>query len=259
MDVEQIKKDVKPRVERHISKLIIVWVIYTCYIILFPINIFLFFIEPGINYFFIRFVNKKRSYPPDVFKYINKRWDFFYTGFLRRMITFGYSLLFIVPGIIKHYEYALVPQILTDPKLKDVRGKACLELSKQMMAKHMGECFLLDISFIYWHLLAIPTLGFLELYIMPYQLAARYKLLYEIKINYLGEEPSYIMESDATYTPVAIIHRKRSIPVPINQDAEGHFKPKFCMRCGERLPKESNVCLYCGFIYEHPKEKEKTY
>ena len=253
MDVEQIKKEIKPYVESKLPELIPMYLVYFLYQLAFPFHFFWAYIEIGITYNFMRFVKHKRFYFADIYRFSNKKKDFNETNFVRRMIIFGYTLLGIIPGIIKHYSYALVPMLLMDPKFKDKRGMNCLELSDKMMRNHRLELWLLDFSFFFLHILAIFTLGFLELYIKPYQLAARTKLLYEIKKNYVGEEPSFMLESDATYTPVTIIRKKKLSMPTINRDEQGNFKPKYCMECGKELPPNSLSCLYCGFIYDNEK------
>jgi uncharacterized membrane protein len=250
MDIQAIKDYVKPKVEENAFSLFGVYVIFFIYKIAFPFHIFFFFIEPGINYYMIRFVNGKRTYVSDMFRYIEKMWDFFWTGLLRNLCVFGRTLLLIVPGVIAHYEYLLVPLILTDPKLKDVRGRKCLKLSKEMLRGHIMECFLLDLSFIWLHILGIFSLGILEIYVLPFQMSAKYKLLYEIKKQYTGEEESFMMDSDATYTPVKVIHRKESKALEVHRDQEGNFVAHYCLQCGKPLPPNSKSCIYCGYIYE---------
>ena len=251
MDIEQIKKDLRPHVDSKISKLIPVYLIYFLYQLAIPLHFTWAYIEIGVIYNMMRFVKHKRFYLADVYRFQAQKKDFIYTTFLKRIRIFYLTILGIIPGIIAHYNYLLVPMILMDPKLKDKRGKECLELSEKMMKNHRLECLLLDFSFFFYHIIAIFTLGFLELYIKPYQLATRVKLLYDIKSQYLGEEPSFMLESDAIYTPVTIIRRKKlSIPT-IYRDEEGHFTPKYCMQCGKPLPPNKTTCLYCGYIYDH--------
>ena len=52
------------------------------------------------------------------------------------------------------------------------------------MNGHKMEYFMLGLSFIGWHLLAIPTLMILEIWIVPYQQTAITKYMYDLRINY---------------------------------------------------------------------------
>ena len=96
----------------------------------------------------------------------------FYKNIVKVMIikdikTILWGLLLIVPGIIKSYEYKMIPYILGEhPEMS--KEQAFME-SKLMMNGHKWHAFLLDLSFIGWRLLSIPTLGILNLfYVSPY-------------------------------------------------------------------------------------------
>ena len=250
MDIQSVKDFVKPKVEENIFSLFGTVVIFFIYKIAFPFNVFFFFIEPGLNYYIVRFVNNRQVHSSDIFRYLDNMWDFFWTGLLRNITVIFSSIFFIIPGVIAHYQYSLVPLILADENYT-VRGRACLKLSKEMLRGHVLECFLLDLSFIVLHILAIFTLGLLEIYVLPFQMTAKYKFLYEIKKQYTGRDESFMMESDATYTPVAVFKRKESRALDIHRDEEGNFVAQYCLKCGRQLPPNKKTCLYCGYIYNN--------
>ena len=81
--------------------------------------------------------------------------------------VFLWSLLLIVPGIVKGYEYRMIPYLLAEnPRLSKAEA---FRLSKQMMDGEKGHAFLLDLSFIGWVLLTVCTCGLLGLfYVAPY-------------------------------------------------------------------------------------------
>lgn len=87
--------------------------------------------------------------------------------FLRSLFTFLWTLLFVVPGIIKHYEYLMVPYILSEnPGMG--RQEAFL-ISKRMMMGQKLNTFVMDLSFIGWRILEGMTLGILGIfYVEPY-------------------------------------------------------------------------------------------
>lgn len=66
--------------------------------------------------------------------------------------VFLWSLLLIIPGIIKQYEYKMVPYILAENP--DMSGSEAKELSKRMMEGEKMNAFWLDFSFIGWWLVA---------------------------------------------------------------------------------------------------------
>ena len=89
------------------------------------------------------------------------------TMLLRDIYIFLWSLLLVVPGIIKSYEYKMVPYILAENPGMD-RKEAFL-ISKQMMNGQKWEAFVLDLSFIGWNILSVFTCGILSLlYVQPY-------------------------------------------------------------------------------------------
>lgn len=73
--------------------------------------------------------------------------------FQRTIRVFCWTLLFIVPGIIKSYEYMMIPYIMAEnPELSKKRA---FEISSKMMDGRKGEAFKLDLSFIGWNLLSV--------------------------------------------------------------------------------------------------------
>lgn len=91
--------------------------------------------------------------------------------------VFLWSLLFIIPGIVKAFEYRLVPYIVCDNP--EISTKEALQKSRDMMRGNKWKAFVLDLSFLGWDLLSVLTLGILEvLYVMPYKQATN-AALYE--------------------------------------------------------------------------------
>lgn len=90
------------------------------------------------------------------------------TMFFRDLYTVLWALLFIIPGIYKSYQYRLVPYIMAETP--DMGFKEALQLSKDMMDGQKWNAFVLDLSFIGWHLLSVMTCGILAvLYVAPYK------------------------------------------------------------------------------------------
>lgn len=89
------------------------------------------------------------------------------TMFLRDLFTALWSLLLVVPGIVKHYEYLMVPYIIAENPAMDY--KEAFQISKQMMDGEKMEAFIMDLSFIGWYLLSAVTCGLLAIfYVNPY-------------------------------------------------------------------------------------------
>jgi len=75
-------------------------------------------------------------------------------GAMLRMTIFIFlwSLLLVIPGIIKAYQYHMVPFILSESP--EITGKEAMRISRQMTNGQKGDMFVLDLSFIGWSILA---------------------------------------------------------------------------------------------------------
>ncbi len=95
--------------------------------------------------------------------------------FLRDLFIFLWTLLLIVPGIIKTYEYRMVPYILAEQP--DISSTDAFAISKEMMRGQKLEAFGLDLSFIGWWLGSVITCGILGIFwVSPYQAATNAEL-----------------------------------------------------------------------------------
>ena len=90
------------------------------------------------------------------------------TMFHTQLSIFLWSLLLIIPGIYKQYQYRMVEYILAEHP--DMYYKDVMQLSKDMMAGEKWNAFVLDLSFILWNVGSIITCGTLHvLFVAPYQ------------------------------------------------------------------------------------------
>ena len=104
------------------------------------------------------------------------------TGLLQGIYIFLWTLLLIVPGIIKSLSYSQTNYILKDyPELKN---NAAIELSMAMMKGRKFDYFCLILSFIGWILLGILTLGIGFLWISPYIATASAHFYEHVKEEY---------------------------------------------------------------------------
>ena len=87
--------------------------------------------------------------------------------FLRDLFTVLWALLLIVPGIIKSYEYRMIPYLLAEnPELS---VSEAFGMTKKIMDGNKMDTFVLDLSFFPWILLAAMTCGILSVvYVAPY-------------------------------------------------------------------------------------------
>ena len=86
---------------------------------------------------------------------------------LMTLYTFLWTLLFIIPGIVKSYSYAMTPYILA--KYTNVDASSAITLSRRIMNGRKVDLFVVDLSFIGWQLLNVLTFGILGIfYVFPY-------------------------------------------------------------------------------------------
>ena len=98
------------------------------------------------------------------------------------ILTFLWTLLFIIPGIIKAFSYAMTPFILDEyPELSPVEA---IHRSRMMMKGHKFDLFWLYLSFIGWAILCLFTAGIGYLWLAPYMQTAEAAFYEEVKADY---------------------------------------------------------------------------
>lgn len=133
----------------------------------------------------------KKTEITDLFDGFSK--DFVNT-FLLELLTslyvFLWSLLLIIPGIIKSYAYALSFYIQNDSENKD--WSYCLHKSEEMMKGHKAELFVLDLSFIGWYIVGSLCLGIGMFFVVPYHMQAKTNFYLELKEQSDAAESNHI-------------------------------------------------------------------
>lgn len=75
---------------------------------------------------------------------------------LMSIFIFLWTLLLIIPGIIKIYAYAMTPYILADPKYDHIPAAETITISKRLMEGHKGELFGIQLFYTWWIIITIP-------------------------------------------------------------------------------------------------------
>ena len=134
-------------------------------------------IEVGCKRFYVRNLNESAQIGNVGFAFDNNYKNITKTMFFRDLYTILWTFLFIIPGIVKSYEYQMIPYLLAEnPQMS--REQAFAE-SKRMMSGQKWRAFVLDLSFIGWNILSAITLGILGIfYVQPY-MDATHAALYE--------------------------------------------------------------------------------
>ena len=108
----------------------------------------------------------------------------FVTMLLQAVYTILWSLLLVIPGIIKSYSYAMTSFILKDEP--EMKNNAAIEKSMAMMEGNKMKLFMLDLSFIGWAILCIFTLGIGLLFLQPYVAISRAAFYEDLKAQQGG-------------------------------------------------------------------------
>lgn len=162
----------------------------------FLVNLLQFYLLTAITWTFIDLVRgKKMQINPinDGFRTISRKHliPLFCLQFLQSIFLLGWTILLIVPGIIKGYAYSQAANVYYD--LYEKTGKRpdlleCIKRSDQLMKGHKFELFVLDLSFMGWHILCILTLGIGYLWLNPYMYMTKAAFYNELaKGNHLIE------------------------------------------------------------------------
>lgn len=117
----------------------------------------------------------------DVFSEFDRFGDGFAQHILRTLYVFLWSLLFIIPGIMKSFSYAMTPYIMAEnPGMK---AKEAIARSEEMMDGYKADLFMLHLTFIGWDLLAALTLNIGYLWLNPYKNAAEAAFYRQLQAN----------------------------------------------------------------------------
>ena len=105
----------------------------------------------------------------DAFSGFDDFWAAFKVTFLVGLYTFLWSLLFVIPGIVKGISYSMAMYVLAENK--GMSATECINASKEMTNGHKMDLFVLSLSFIGWMILGSITLGIAYIWITPYMQA----------------------------------------------------------------------------------------
>ena len=134
----------------------------------------------GLNGYFLRLSRNRDVKIEDVFDSFSE--DFLQSFLLYLMtgiFTFLWSLLFVIPGIVKSYAYSMAFYVKRDNPTYD--WKQCLDESQRIMKGYKWKLFCLQFSFIGWAIVSVLTFGIGTLWLTPYMNAATANFYENIK------------------------------------------------------------------------------
>ena len=108
--------------------------------------------------------------------------------FLRGLFESLWTLLLVIPGIYKHYEYYMIPYLLADNP--EMEWHEAFRLSKEMMAGNKFDTFVLELSFIGWYLLGMLVCCIGGIFVNPYYEMTFVELYWVLRDQVMGPQPS---------------------------------------------------------------------
>lgn len=143
---------------------------------------FAFIISVASAFFYLRFIREKEAANFQTFlDGFNLFWKATLTFLLLTIRLIGWTLLLIIPGIIKAFAYSQVHFIIAD--YPDIKITDAFRLSNLMTRGYKLDIFVFYLSFLGWILLTLITFGIANIFVSPYMDTAATKLYLHLKEN----------------------------------------------------------------------------
>ena len=154
-------------------------------------------LEVGIRRFFTQNLNQSASVKEITYAFDSNYKNIAKTMFYRDLYTFLWSLLFIIPGIVKAYEYRMIPYLLAENP--EMSKEEAFATSKQLMDGQKWRTFVLDLSFFGWILLSGLTCGILSIfYVNPYMFSTEAALYERLRYGNVQGSDENVVEVQGT-------------------------------------------------------------
>ena len=148
-------------------------------------------LEVGTIYYFLKLIKKENAEIGTLFYKITDNFvDKFLASILMSVYICLWSLLFVIPGIVKSFSYSMTMFIMAkDPTIK---ANDAITLSRKMMNGNKARLFSVLLSFIGWFILSAFTFGIGYLFLTPYVNAAKSAFFEDIYNNYVDENGAQV-------------------------------------------------------------------
>lgn len=172
MDINNIRKKAKNEISNNWQPIFVAYIIVSVAIALTStVIVGIILIGPllfGLSSYMLKLTRKQKYETMDLLDGFKKCFESsLVANILTSIFTFLWTLLFIIPGIVKSISYAMVPYILVDDPTLD--AQKAIKKSEEMMMGHKMEYFKMILGFLGWIILSILTFGILYLlYVGPY-------------------------------------------------------------------------------------------
>lgn len=161
------------------------------FLVILPLNILVMKpLQVGIRRFFTKNLKEQAQIKELCYGFDHGYKNIVKIQFFRSFYIFLWTLLLIVPGIIKRYEYQMVPYILGEHPEMEI--KEVFTFSSSMMYGNKWNAFVLDLSFFGWYILNGITLGIVGIfYLNPYIQQTEAVLYKRLKDAFVEKGDSY--------------------------------------------------------------------
>ena len=123
----------------------------------------------GLVKIYLNMTNGQKPKVGDLFSGLDQLGRAWWLSFLIGFFTSLWSMLFVIPGIVKGLSYSMAYYVLADHP--EMTARQALNESKRITQGHKGELFVLNLSFLGWQILACFTFGILYIWLIPYMRA----------------------------------------------------------------------------------------
>ena len=139
-----------------------------------------------IIYVYLKLANGIKPDISELFNHFDAIWPVFKVYVLTMVFTVLWTMLLVIPGIIKAYAYSQAFYVLAENP--GIGAREALRRSEAMMKGHKMEMFMLNISFMGWAILGTFTFGLLYIWLIPYMQATMTNFYNSIKpqVSYLS-------------------------------------------------------------------------
>lgn len=171
----ELKSAAKEQIKGKIGKLFLVSLVifaiaFACGFIPFVGGIASFIITPALSLsvcmIYLKLTKNEEISVGNVFDGFNNTGKALWLNILIGVFTFLWTLLLIIPGIVKSFAYSMAYYVLAENP--ELTAREALNKSKEIMNGHKMELFILQLSFIGWAILGALTFGIGFIWIMPY-------------------------------------------------------------------------------------------
>ena len=202
-------------------------------------------------------INRQKVEYTTIFDGFKNFGNVFVLYLLTSLYTFLWTLLFIVPGIIKAFSYSMSNFILAENP--DIKPSDAIKESQKLMDGNKLDYFMLGLSFIGWEILNLFTLGILSIWLQPYIHTTQAAFYEAVKNEKYGDAAPYVYKNmlfkqmeNGYYNPQqgGMPYGQNPVGYPYQQGAMPYGQPQ-----GGYVPNQQSGAPYGQNPVGHPYQQ----